>query len=248
MESITSKEVFKIFQQYKDRKFIFVEPGGNQGDYLIYKGAEKVARIADINYQSVTKEEFMQCRYPEDSIVYIHGCGGYVPYWTAAPEIFIKAITTHLGIVIVGPSTFSEDLGFLKNALNISYADIKSEEIIVFAREKTSYFALSKILPINVKLNIDHDTAFNLDIADILKKVPRRRYILQVIRRDKESTQIKKNNLLSVCLDPADYKWELNLKQWVFLHSRAKKIVTNRLHSAIIGTLLGIPVTIMPNS
>jgi len=245
---VASLSLLGIFKQYKAKEFIFVEPGGNAGDYLIYKGAQKLAKLAGLSYKTVSNDEFMKSQYPSDSIIYIHGSGGYIPCWgDNASRLFVKAITTYYGIVILGPTTFSEDCTFLKHILGYAFRNMISERVVIFARECTSYSVLKEIVPKNVELILDHDTAFNLTVQDLIKAIPKQRYVLYAIREDKEAIDVPKRNLLAVWLDPINLK-HLNFKQWIFIHSRAKKIITNRCHSAILGSLLDIPVIILPNS
>lgn len=246
--NIISKSLFNLFREYKNRYFIFVEPGGNYGDYLIYKGAQKLARLANVTYQTVSRETFMASQYPDEAVIYIHGSGGYVPIWDVTPKICRKAIREHKGTVIIGPTTFSDNSTFLINTIAEDLECTIAERVIVFARDKTSFEVLTKVTGEKSELYLDHDTALNLETGDILKTKIDAKYVLYAIRDDKEAINIPKRNNLWVWVDPVSAKADLNLKQWIFLHSRAKKIITNRLHSAILGTVLDIPVTLMPNS
>jgi len=50
-ENIVSTELFRIFKKYQSKQFVFVEPGGNWGDYLIYMGAYKLAKLCGIIFE-----------------------------------------------------------------------------------------------------------------------------------------------------------------------------------------------------
>jgi hypothetical protein len=69
MNTPASKELFNLFLKYKARNFIFLEPGGNFGDLIIYKGAYKLADEANIVYETVTFDKFMNTYYPPDAII-----------------------------------------------------------------------------------------------------------------------------------------------------------------------------------
>jgi exopolysaccharide biosynthesis predicted pyruvyltransferase EpsI len=47
----------EILQKYRDRKFVVIEPGGNNGDRLIYLGLEKKLREMGINYHILRYKE-----------------------------------------------------------------------------------------------------------------------------------------------------------------------------------------------
>jgi hypothetical protein len=44
-----------VFEEFRERRFVFVEPGGSNGDYLIYASARKLANEIDIEYRSCTR-------------------------------------------------------------------------------------------------------------------------------------------------------------------------------------------------
>jgi hypothetical protein len=49
--------MLSVFKYYSSRRFVFVKPGGNYGDHLIYRGAKKVAREAGVDFRSITHRE-----------------------------------------------------------------------------------------------------------------------------------------------------------------------------------------------
>ncbi len=244
---IASEKIFNLFIKYKSKQFIFVEPGGNYGDYLIYKGAEKLANLAEIQFQSINHEEFMNSDYSKDTVTYIHGSGGFTPLWSGTPLAELrKAARDHKGITILGPSTFLTDPTYLNETFATSLTKINSQKLFLFTRDLISYEKLKECLPPSLNVCLDHDTAFNLRINDLLNSKPVGKYTLYCIRKDKESINIQDDASLSGWLDPVRYC--KNFNHWVFLHSRAKQIITSRLHSAILGSILGIPTTLIPNN
>lgn len=246
--NIASKKLFNLFKKSKSSKFIFVKSGGNFGDYLIYKGAEKIARLANISFQSVSHEEFINSKYPEGVVIYIHGGGGFNPLWSGTPIIELhKSITTHSGVTILGPQTFFTDEAYLQKFIIPIFEKSIAKKIYLFTRDITSLEALKEKVPSYVELEIDNDTALNLCAEDILRPSScKGDFVLYAIREDKELVNIARKDFLSVWLDPI--KFCKDFDHWVFLHNRAKRIITNRLHSAIVGVILGKPVELLPNS
>lgn len=92
-DRLRMKDLFNKHKENDTYSFLFVEPGGNCGDYLIYKGAEKLANICGIKYKSVTSHEFLDNSYPHESVVYIHGSGGFVPWWSGTPILALKKLS-----------------------------------------------------------------------------------------------------------------------------------------------------------
>src|SRR3989338_1863020 len=145
---IVSHKLFELFERNKSKQFIFVEPGGNYGYYLIYKGAEKLARLAGIKFKPVKHDDFMVSSYLDDAIIYIHGSGGFVPWWSGTPiKELKKAVDSHRSVTIVGPQTFSTDKTFLKREVVDNLDDNKTKNIFIFARDSISYSALKECMP-----------------------------------------------------------------------------------------------------
>lgn len=244
--NVTSQKLYALFQRYKSRRFIFIEPGGNWGDLLIYRGAEKLANLAGIKFESMNRTNFMSAYFESDVVLYIHGGGGFNTYWSATPmHEFFKAVGSHCGIVILGPQTFLTDEVFLKKEVVDRIQDRKVKKLYMFTREMTSYRHLKDILPRDVELELDHDTALNMTDSDFSQFEIQNRYTLYAIRRDKESSDIPRCNPFLLWLDPV--KSCQNFDHWVDIHAKARKIITNRIHSAIVGNILGKPVTLLPN-
>ena len=158
---------------------------------------------------------------------------------------FFKATSSHRGIVILGPQTFLTDEAFLKKEVVDRIRDRRVKKLYMFTREMISYRHLKNILPRDVELESDHDTALNMADSDFSQLETQNRYTLYAIRRDKESYDIPKCNPFLLWLDPA--KFCRSFDHWVDIHAKAKRIITNRMHSAILGSILGKPVTLLPN-
>lgn len=244
---IRSQKIFDLFKKYGGRRFIFMRPDGNFGDDLIYRGAEKLASLAGIAYESIDYETSMNIQFPSEAVLYLHGSGGFNTFWSGKPmRQLAKALSTHFGVIIVGPTTFEIDNIFLTNMVLDIFQNNKSEKFYLFCREEVSYHAIKEVLPNWVALDVDHDTAFNLTISDFDRKKVKSRYLLYAIREDKEAVPFQDKDYLAVWCDPINHC--KNFTEWFLLHSQAKAITTNRLHSAIIGLILEKSVTLLPNN
>ncbi len=246
---VVSTTLFDLFRQLSSHAFLFIEPGGNPGDSLIYKGAYKLADQAQLHYKAATHEEVIDRidAVPGGAVIYIHGSGGFVPWWSGKPIVAIrKIVSTFEGTVIMGPTTFSEDVDYLRESFINSISEGRCRKLHIFTREHTSYLVLKRCLPSWVELLEDHDTALNLQASDFDTSSIRQRYPFYAIRVDREMCPTQKINVFSRRLDPVPYCRSFD--EWFLLHARAKEIVTNRLHSSILGSILGKRTTLMPNS
>lgn len=244
------QKLLEVFRKYSSGKFIFVKPGGNFGDRLIWKGAEKLAEQMGLNFVSYTHDEFMRIKIKADDIVYVHGGGGFHPFWRGTPILELrKAIQEHTGPTILGPQTFLDDENYIKDTIKTIFQNQLSNEVYFFVREIKSYVNLKNVLPSNVHLEIVSDTAFAMvkeDLVD-LKSGSDRGYTLYAIRSDKESgEQYQRPNPFVFWIDPADFAKDFN--SWVQIHNNAKTVFTDRTHSAIVSTLLGKKVYFLPNN
>jgi len=246
-QKVVSRTLFSLFTKYSAKPFILVSGEGNYGDHLIYRGAQKLAKNAGIRYKCVGHDEFMKNDYPSEVVVYISGSGGFIKYWQGgAMDELVKAINTHKGIVILGPTTVEDSEEFLNQAIIGKFRQNHPQRVILFAREMTSFTAIKKYFPGWMELFVDHDTAFNLSIEDFPIKFKKKQYILYSFREDVEKKDNGSARYHFVQFDPvlrcAD------LEEWLTVHAEAKAIVTDRLHSSVVGSLFGVPTTLLPNS
>jgi exopolysaccharide biosynthesis predicted pyruvyltransferase EpsI len=247
-DQIASKKLFDIFKEYRSRPFVMVEPYGNHGDALIARGAYKLARLAGIQYKVLREEDYWRTReFSPDCVLYIHGGGMYNPIYRREISMIRKAITTHKGVIIQGPQTFCTEKDYLTKTIASDLAlNVSKRKVHLFVRELTSRDALAKCLPSSVELELDHDTALNLDASDLVWESPMRLQTIYAIRRDKEATGDLGENPFAIKVDPA--KKCKTFEEWVRLHNRARRIVTNRTHSAVLGAILGVPTVLVPNN
>lgn len=242
---IRSTEVGHLFATYADRPFVFVRPGGNAGDQLIYLGAEKLAREAGVRFTTADHDAFMAGEVAPATVLYLQGGGGYNPIWSGKPMEALAKAARHPGVVIQGPQTFWDDPGFLRERVSDVVRGASCERLVLMARERVSYDLVRETVPDGVEVLLDHDTALNLDASDI-PATPRRLYPFFAIREDKEAKARGAREIAALWGDPV--LTARDFEGWVALHAGAERLVTNRLHSSILGAILGIPTTLCPNS
>jgi len=232
-----------LFSRHKDKKFILVEPGGNWGDYLIYMGAQQLCDNLDIRWVKKTKAEFLSYQSCVDEVLYING-GGMFNTWCSNSGFAClqHAVTTHKGVVIVGPSTSSDEEAELERLFTTSLEDVICAELFVYAREDVTFEMFNKLNPIVSTATIlqDHDTALHLTANDIIKRVGhlKERYELFVYRNDNESPLSANNHRFGhVVIDPAQYC--ISFEHWLRVHCYARSVISNRTHSVILSSILG---------
>jgi len=223
----------EVFTKHKSQKFMFVAPGGNQGDYMIYAGAYKLADEVGLKYHHVFCSRRSQPPKATDEIIYLHGGGGFCRWWKWSSRLLQKLREINPeSHIIVGPTTVDTEY----NHLNLNLDD----KTTFFAREQTTYDIMKKHYD-NVYL--DHDTSLHLHrddpyFIDFVKNLEiREDFSLLSLRSDGESSKrlpktVKKEDF-DVVIDPCRHK------RWPRLHMHASRIVTDRSHSAIIGAILG---------
>ena len=237
----------------RDGTFIFVEPGGNFGDRLIYEGLYKTARELSLDYTVTTFETFDPKTICPTTTLYLHGGGGFVPWWSGrAIKVVQAALDSHAGPVIVGPTTVYNDERYVQDALVKHLAHRSSDDTHIYARDSQSLEVLTRVAAGRAVVNLDHDTATSLTESDILQmaKIGQRdhggRYVLYALRDDAESKEQRRPSIFYCSIDPV--RFCSTFEHWVRVHYYAREIITDRLHSAIGASALGVPVTLLPNS
>jgi exopolysaccharide biosynthesis predicted pyruvyltransferase EpsI len=182
-----------------------------------------------------------------DTIFYIHGGGGGNYLWkiNKVMDCLTYLGRNHPGVMILGPQTFYPDADSVKELAEVLARRPKGLTFL-FTREKVSYEFLRNIFSPNVEIVLDHDTALNLTMSDLAVDKIEYRYRLYGFRIDKESKQPLRRDFFSIWIDPPQECRSFD--EWLRIHAHAKEIVTNRLHSAIVGMILGKKVTLLPNS
>jgi len=296
----------KVLVKYRSKKFLVVEPGGNNGDRLIYMGMEKKLKELGIEYTVLRYEES-----PSFSLLHILYFGPWkrilnivnvlsksnnsletviskIDKWVyertlrtniiqADPAYVIlihgganindlyghgirllKSLVKHNpnSVVIVAPQTYwFRETSFPELFLNAG------QEIHLFCREKYSYNLLKSMnLPENVHINLSHDTIFYLSEKDFHAR--NGAYDLICFRTDKESAIFRKTRDLiqlseKAIIDLRQSKKRIvagdislldDFRDFVNLIEGSRKVFTDRLHVAILATILGKDTILYPNS
>ena len=239
---MTYSKLKNLFTEHKDRKFTFIVQGGNQGDQMIWAGARKLAHLAELNYRetNMKRGHSPYIDIKPDEILYLNGGGGFNTWWNWTPRLLNRLVKQYPeNIIIIGPSTVALQGWYLDKWLPCS------DNVIFYARELTTYNFLKE----NYDLNLfhDQDTALHLNYGDTeLKQVIGKNHRKELhrlfgLREDPESID---NIPKQVNVDDYDLVVDPCLeKNWAELHLYASKILTNRCHSAILGSILGKDTT-----
>ncbi len=235
-----NKSLRELLLGYPEKKWLFIEPGGNFGDYLIYKGAYRLADQLGCEYQICSYNEFMSMSSFDIDAIYIHGHGGYNFYNQRVPfKILDKAVGLKNFVVVQGPCTVDLNSDVADLLLEILQKS-ENEETIFYSREFSTFELLNnKCSDTEACLFHDVDTALHLnkEYIESLYGPLKERYDLDVIRRDPEASSLSPYRRSAVQLDPAYYA--KSFEHWVRIHSHAKTVVSNRTHSAILSAILG---------
>lgn len=238
--------LLEIFKEHRDQNWVFIAPGGNQGDWMIYLGADKLANRAGLRRLSVLYKKSRDTQvhiFDKQVILYLQGGGGFNRWWNWTPWLLRMIREANpLNRIIVGPTTVDSDRKYLDYVLDLD------ENLIFFARERTTYDIMQGYCE---DVRIDHDTALHLRFGDgymerlIGMLEPKNEHSLLVLRKDTEAGDIP----LSIRREDFDLVEDPCLHgEWAQRHLHARRIVANRSHSAIMGAVLGKPTSIFSGS
>lgn len=235
----------QLFASLADHRFLLVRPGGNWGDHLIYLGAEYLATQLGIRWKTAELEDLEAgTNIKPDMVIFIHGGGGYTQTASGRAARCLAAALRIPGVTVIqGPCTVDSVRDI--DVLSEPFASASAASFTFIARERRTAEIVAPYLPSNVPLLLNVDSAFYMprhllwDRAGFVF----RRMTLLAVREDPEAIAVSGSaDFRGVILDPARYA--ASFDHWVRIHAAARRIVTNRTHSAICGAILGIP-TIM---
>lgn len=240
-----------LFLENKDAKFVFVQPGGNHGDLLIYFGLEVLAKKLQLNFRSLSAQEFLGQRVANDEVLYLQGGGGYNRWCSGMSlKLLEHALCSDTKLVIQGPCTIDQDIEYIQHRLVKALKLPRKSQLIFMARERTTFDLCEECLvDTGAEILLDQDTAFWADkkSLEMFAGLPRSKYRFYALREDNESLRKGIHDYgRGVQFDPAYFC--KNFRHWVKVHLYAKEIITNRTHSSIIGSLLGKSVSLYPGS
>lgn len=231
--------------------FTYIPNPGNIGDMLIAFATIQMFDRYNIKYKKFTHEQ-----NNSENIVY--GGGGiwtqfYKADWLRFVDLFKKAKK-----VIILPSSFSNCPELI---------DVLDERFVIFCREENSYNYL-KSAKTKAKIILDHDMAFRANISDVPTAYRKSDKVMSVMEYVTDINLSKVSFLMRQdCESIGNYDTDLDVsalaggcettsRNWVnfctalMLHvvDQANTIVTDRLHVAIAGLLLGKEVYMLDNT
>ena len=253
-------------------KLLTVQPSGNHGDSLIHIGANKF--FSDNNVQTVpltqgttrnddppslglhVPEVYYRmikkyATYAKHSLnsdieaVYIHGGANFNDFWSTGARCY-KIVAQLFDVpIIIGPQS-----GLFENTDLVELLGETDNPTHFFCRDEYSYEVMTDVLAdTDVSLYLDDDTALYLDTEDLPVEEMRTKYNLIALRRDKESANVLVNETVEPPIRVGDISIdEASFEGFVNAGAKAQHIYTDRLHGAILGTLLDKPVTFYGNA
>jgi exopolysaccharide biosynthesis predicted pyruvyltransferase EpsI len=233
----------RLFAAVAGRPVLFVRPGGNWGDHLIWLGAEHLATSMGVRWRSLDHTHFNAGSARRNEVIFVHGSGGFTRTSSGrAAQCLASALRTPGATVIQGPCTVDtvEDVAFLRPAMDQAVA----AALNFMVRERRSEALMRPLLAGRAEVVLNQDTAFYLPRETLLRWADRApgRLTLWAVREDPEAVRTSgRPRADGVVLDPARYA--RSFAHWLRIHVAARRIITNRTHSAICGALLGVPVT-----
>lgn len=250
-----------------------IQPGGNYGDNLIYKGLSKLIHKLDIECQrfgegkfrhdglrasipsvnpvsnakwALNQFEYLRHRLTADpAAIYIHGGGNFNDLWSTGIQCYRSAVRFFDCPIVVGPQSCIFD----RNDPAEIFEGV-SNETHFFCRERYSSHLLDEATEglDHVSVHTDHDTALYLDAADLVNSTPTPEYTLLAFRSDKESCNPTVETKLDSPLKARDLSVaEASFDGFVDAGAKADRIVTDRLHGAVLGVILEKPVVFYDN-
>jgi hypothetical protein len=238
-----------LFEAHRGHPWLFVRPGGNFGDHLIYAGAERLASALKLRWATCDARNFDTGAITPEHCIYLHGGGGYNTWGSGRPfRNLAHAVSRASPLVVQGPQTLESASAAIKDRIQGALRDRRCERLVFFARERYSLAALSAMSIDGMELAVDHDTAFHLATRDVLdlaglSAVPLGRYELTAYREDDERPGTNAGTpARGVVLDPAYAA--ASFSHWLRIHLFATRVLSNRLHSCIVSSLVGKPVTL----
>jgi exopolysaccharide biosynthesis predicted pyruvyltransferase EpsI len=247
---IETSALEKFLFDNKAASFLFVKPGGNHGDFLIYLGMECLAKKLGLQFRSITSDEFLNANCYTEQIIYLHGGGGFNSWCSGtALKILQHALRFEDKLVIQGPFTVDDDAHYIQQVMLSVLEHSSTGNLVVFVRELTSLALFEKLVEgLGILVLLDKDTAFWAD-TKVLEKMAgssEKYYRLYAVREDNEVSGEQVHNYgEGVFLDPAYFC--KSFEHWLRVHLFAKQIITSRTHSSILGALLGKPVVLYPS-
>lgn len=244
-----------------------LQPGGNYGDDLIYRGFDKLIEGTDVekvpfaaghnrsdrppdlpsanlrtNYEWLaTHVTFLRHRLASSiSAVYIHGGGNFNDLWTGGIRAFTAADRYFECPIVVGPQSCL----FERTDPTALFEGVDSETHF-FCREMYSYEIVEEATAHLDHVSVYHsrDTALYLERSDLPVAPRSGEYTLLAMRADKESAEPEIDHDVEGPLIVRDVSIMADdFAGWVGAVAGAEVVYTDRLHVAILASILEKPL------
>jgi len=230
--------------KYSKKKIIYFPNPGNAGDRLIVYGTLEVFKKANLDWDFYDKNK----NYKNQLLFYAGG-GNLVGLYRDC-KAFINRFKNNNELVILPHTIKDEDLLLSNLGNNITF----------FCRERKSFEYVNKVFKYKENVYLSKDLAFYIPTSILDKYKSNGKGTCNLLRLDGEKTNIKipSDNIdLSItvlpkgptrwlCNDPKDIE---NISDKIFKYiSNYETVITNRLHLAIAGALIGKKVIFYANS
>jgi len=264
----------EFLRENRDRKTVTITPGGNHGDTLIHMGLVKKLDEYGFEYDCLNLEHmyrgnpviggkylinilfwrmgidagFRLLDIPEDVGLVLFEGGGYMNDVWYGPTLLRAVLRQTEAPIAVGPQSY------VFNRTRIADYFVDGRDATLFCRERYSYDHLTgQGLPPSVQLKVSPEMALYLAPEDLEEFTEPReeRYQLVAMRRDRESAVSEKllREIKQACdnLVTRDISMEGSLTDFVSWVANAETVYTDRLHVAILSSILGKDVTLFSN-
>ncbi|WMW62942.1 polysaccharide pyruvyl transferase family protein [Serratia marcescens] len=228
----------------KSYHFVYKANPGNAGDGVIAAATYDYLEANGFDYSPFISSEKYS---PEKHVLLFGGGGNLIENYYAEGRDFIQNNISNFAKVIIFPSTIFGYTDFFKENI---------KNLFICCREKTSYERLLKLgyIP-DESIILTQDMAFYLDKDKYINDVAPTKEIASCYRTDSESlTKRHHENNHDISLTwNGDYWDNVNLarnstRSLISFLQDYKAVNTDRLHVAILGSLLGMEVNFYPNS
>lgn len=223
------------------------------------------------NISEVTVEEFWEYRkcisrlIPKNAPIFLHGGGNMGDLWLPEEKLrrrIISDFQEHQ--IIIFPQTIyysNTNVGIREKERSISYYN-KTENMVIIAREKTSYETMKELYP-KAKILITPDIVLSMKFEQESRQ--QREGILLCFRNDKERAfsdedieeimqKLCENKYLIKTTDTMSEERitkdnrERIIKQKLTEFSKAKLVITDRLHGMVFAAITGTPCLVFGNN
>lgn len=239
----------EILNQFRDKTVVYCCNYGNAGDAIIHEAQMQLFVKAKINFN------IMSCRDVVSNQIILYSGGGNLNDLYKDCALFLKNNTKPElnNTIYLLPHTVEGRVALLKDL---------PDSVYIICREQGTLDHVLKHFPHKKNVLISHDAAFYFDIPELLNRSYRQAEIenpktLYCLRNDLERknhpnlTPINNDDISAstpgqnALFGPVRTKCAIKFVEKIELYDR---IITNRLHVAIIAGLMGRQVELYSNS